>query len=367
MKKTYEKYMKKCITLANKSQGQVSPNPLVGAIVFDKNGTIAGIGRHEKYGEAHAEVNAIRNAKENGFDITGGTIIVNLEPCSHFGKTPPCADLIIKEKLKKVVVGCFDPNPKVSGNGIKKLQEANIEVITNILEKECKQLNEIFIKNQTKNLPFIAIKTATTMDGKIATKNGSSKWITSTKARNEVQKLRNKYDAILTGSGTIITDNPSLTCRMKNGRNPIRIIIDSKLKTSPNSKVYINDGTKVYVAIDENTNTQAFNMKHVEFIKCKTNKVTKKIDLNDLIKKLFAKGINSILVEAGGNLNNAFIKNKLADKIYQFIAPKIICDNEAQSFVNGLNVTDINKAQKLEITKIKSLHPDILIEAYIPQ
>lgn len=367
MKNKYEKYMKKCITLAKKSQGWVSPNPLVGAVVFDKNGTLAGIGRHEKYGEPHAEVNAIKNAKENGYDIKGGTIIVNLEPCSHFGKTPPCADLIIKEELKTVVIGCLDPNPKVSGRGIKKLQEAGIEVITNILEKECKKLNEIFIKNQIKNTPFISIKTATTMDGKIATQNGSSKWITSEKARGEVQKLRNKYDAILTGSGTVIADNPSLTCRMKNGRNPIRIIIDSELNTIPTAKVYNNDGTKTYIAIFEDTDTKAFKLEHVEFIKCKKNELTKKIDLQDLIQKLFEKGIRSILIEAGGNLNTAFIEAGLVDKIYQFVAPKIICDNNAKSFVDGLNITDINSSKILEISKVKSFPPDILIVMYIPQ
>lgn len=367
MKNKYEKYMKKCITLAKKSQGWVSPNPLVGAVVFDKNGTLAGIGRHEKYGEPHAEVNAIKNAKENGYDIKGGTIIVNLEPCSHFGKTPPCADLIIKEELKTVVIGCLDPNPKVSGRGIKKLQEAGIEVITNILEKECKKLNEIFIKNQIKNTPFISIKTATTMDGKIATQNGSSKWITSEKARGAVQKLRNKYDAILTGSGTVIADNPSLTCRMKNGRNPIRIIIDSELNTIPTAKVYNNDGTKTYIAIFEDTDTKAFKLKHVEFIKCKKNELTKKIDLQDLIQKLFEKGIRSILIEAGGNLNTAFIEAGLVDKIYQFVAPKIICDNNAKSFVDGLNITDINSSKILEISKVKSFPPDILIVMYIPQ
>ena len=205
------------------------------------------------------------------------------------------------------------------------------------------------------------------MDGKIATKNGSSKWITSAKARNEVQKLRNKYDAILTGSGTIIADNPSLTCRMKNGRNPIRIIIDSELKTLPNSKVYNNDGTKIYVAITENTNTKLFNQPHIEFIKCQKDKLTQKIDLKDLTQKLYEKGIKSILIEAGGKLNTAFIEKGLVDKVYQFVAPKIICDNEAKSFVDGLKITDINKAKKLEISQVKNFSPDILIVAYIPQ
>ena len=188
MPKFYEKLMKKCISLAHKGEGFVSPNPMVGAVVLDKNNDIIGYGWHKKYGEPHAEVNAINMAKNNGYSLKNGTIIVNLEPCSHYGKTPPCADLIIKEKIKKVVIGCIDSNPKVAGNGIKKLKDAGIEVVLGILEKDCKKLNEIFFKNQMKNLPFIAIKTATTMDGKIATKTGSSKWITSEKARKEISQ-----------------------------------------------------------------------------------------------------------------------------------------------------------------------------------
>ena len=190
--KNNEKYIKKCIKLARKGEGKVSPNPLVGAVILDKNGKIAGYGWHQKYGEAHAEVNAVKMAKEKGRDIKGGTIFVSLEPCSHCGKTPPCCNLIIKEGLKKAVIGCVDPNPIVSGRGIQKLKDAGIEVVTGILENECKKLNEIFIKNQLDNKPFIAIKTASTLDGKIATKNGSSKWITTEKARNP-HRLRHCY------------------------------------------------------------------------------------------------------------------------------------------------------------------------------
>ncbi len=359
--KNNEKFIKKCITLAKKGEGKVSPNPLVGAIVTDKNGVVAGYGWHKKYGEAHAEVNAVNMAKENNVDIKGGTIYVSLEPCSHQGKTPPCADMIIKEGFKKVVIGCVDPNPVVSGNGIKKLKNAGIEVVTGVLENECKALNEIFIKNQTEQRPFVAIKTATTQDGYIATSTGSSKWITSEKSRNYVQKLRNKYDAILTGSGTIIADNPSLTCRIKNGRNPIRVIIDSKGITPADAKVFNNDGTKVYLAVFENTNTQKY-PDNVIIIKCPKNDENK-IDLEVLTQKLYEKGIRSILVEAGGKLNGAFIKAELVDRLYHFIAPKLLADSTGKKFAEGYNVTDINQALKYEITNICNLKPDILIEA----
>lgn len=359
--KNNEKFIKKCISLAKKGEGKVSPNPLVGAVVTDKNGVVAGYGWHKKYGEAHAEVNAVKMAKENNIDIKGGTIYVSLEPCSHHGKTPPCADMIIKEGIKKVVIGCIDPNPIVAGNGIKKLKAAGIEVVTGVLENECKELNEIFIKNQTQQKPFVAIKTATTADGYIATSTGSSKWITSEKSRNYVQKLRNKYDAILTGSGTVIADNPSLTCRKKNGRNPIRIIIDSNAITPPEATVFNNDGTKVIMAVSKNANTKKY-PDNVEFIVCPTNKESGKIDLEYLIQQLYEKGIRSVLVEAGGKLNGAFIKAKLADKLYHFIAPKLLADSTSKNFAEGFDIKDINQSIKLKDTKTRILNPDILIE-----
>ncbi|MBS6552653.1 MAG: bifunctional diaminohydroxyphosphoribosylaminopyrimidine deaminase/5-amino-6-(5-phosphoribosylamino)uracil reductase RibD [Clostridium sp.] len=360
--KNNEKYIKKCIKLARKGEGKVSPNPLVGAVILDKNGKIAGYGWHQKYGEAHAEVNAVKMAKEKGIDIKGGTIFVSLEPCSHFGKTPPCCDLIIKEGLKKAVIGCIDPNPIVTTRGIQKLKEAGIEVVTGVLENECKKLNEIFIKNQLDNKPFIAIKTASTLDGKIATKNGSSKWITTEKARKHVQKLRNKYDAILTGSSTVIADNPSLTARIKNGINPIRVIIDSNARTSADSKVFNNDGTKVILAVFAQADTSKY-PENVEIIKCPKQDTTGKIDLQFLTRKLYEKGVRSILVEAGGTLNGAFIKEKLADKLYQFIAPKILGDKDGKNFVEGFDISDINDCVKLKITNVKMFNPDIFVEA----
>src|SRR5574344_750374 len=209
--KDYEKYMRKCFKLALKAEGKTSPNPLVGCVILDKNNTIISTGYHHKCGDVHAEVDAL--SKLTNDEITDSTLIVNLEPCSHYVKTPPCADLIIKKGIKKVIIAMQDPNPVVSGKGIEKLKNAGIEVITGILETEANKLNEVFIKNMTQNKCFIAIKSATTLDGKIATKTGDSKWITSDNARKEVQKIRNRYDAILTTSSTVQNDNPSLTCR----------------------------------------------------------------------------------------------------------------------------------------------------------
>ena len=357
----YGKYMKECIELAHRGEGFVSPNPLVGAIVLTKEGNLAGKGWHKKYGEPHAEVNAFKDAEKNNIDVSQGTIFVSLEPCSHYGKTPPCADLIIKKGIKKVVIGCVDPNPKVDGGGIKKLKDAGIEVVQGILEKECKELNEIFFKNQLENKPFIAIKTATTLDGKIATKTGSSKWITSQKAREQAHCLRNKYDAILTSSSTVLADNPSMTCRLKNSlcRNPVRIIVDSNLKTQPNMNIFQNDGTKVYVACLNESALHNY-PDNVQIIKCPSK--NEKVDLQYLVNELYKTGIKSILIEAGGILNSAFFKENLVDKVYQFVAPKILGDNSAKAFVEGFDIESIQECLNLEIISVKNFEPDILIE-----
>lgn len=359
-----EQIMLECIELAKQGEGNVSPNPLVGAIVVDKNGQIKGKGFHRKYGEAHAEVNAIAEAGDIACE--GGTIYVSLEPCSHYGKTPPCADLIISKKFKKVIVGMVDPNPKVGGNGIKKLTDARITVETGILEEKCKKLNEIFIKHILEKKPFIAIKSASTIDGKIATKTGSSKWITSALAREEVQRLRNKYDALLTGSGTIIADNPSLNCRMENGRNPIRIIIDSNLRTLPSSKAYTDDGTRVIIATTSDSIEKNAHLypKHIEFLACPVTSEDK-LNLNFLAEKLYKKGIFSIMIEAGGNLCGGFIKENLTDKFYFFIAPKILGDNSGLSLVDGYNINDINESLKIKFGEIQKFPPDIMIEGYL--
>ena len=227
----YESYMKKCIELAKNGEGQTSPNPMVGCVVLDKNGNEISNGYHHKYGENHAERDAL--LKLNNGEEKDGTLIVNLEPCSHHGKTPPCADLVIERGLKRVVIGMQDVNPIVAGNGIRKLKKAGIEVIENILENECRTLNEVFIKNMTQNKTFIAIKTATTLDGKTATSNGSSKWITSEQAREEVKRIRNRYDAIMTSSSTILADNPTMSHRKK-------IILDRNLKTNLEAPIYKN-------------------------------------------------------------------------------------------------------------------------------
>lgn len=341
----YENYMKKCIELAKNGEGQTSPNPMVGCVVLDKNENEISTGYHHKYGDNHAERDAL--LKLHNGEEKGGTLIVNLEPCSHHGKTPPCADLIIERGLKKVVIGMQDVNPIVAGNGINKLQKAGIEVISGIMEEECKKLNEIFIKNMTQNKCFIAIKTATTLDGKIATSNGSSKWITSSAAREKVKEIRNCYDAIMTTSSTILADNPTMLHRKK-------IILDRKLKTNLEAPIYKNG--EIYLF---NETLDMFEG-GINFIK--TPVIANKLDLEFVFERAYELGIKSILIESGGILNGSALK--YADKIYHFIAPKITGDNSSLSCFNFQKINDINNSLNFKIETIEHFEPDILLTYY---
>ncbi|MFA7658811.1 MAG: bifunctional diaminohydroxyphosphoribosylaminopyrimidine deaminase/5-amino-6-(5-phosphoribosylamino)uracil reductase RibD [Candidatus Gastranaerophilaceae bacterium] len=356
--KDYEKYMKKCIKLALEADGKTSPNPLVGAVVLDKNGKEISTGYHKAYGKPHAEADALNKL---GDEARGGTLIINLEPCCHWGKTPPCADLVIKKGIKKLVIAMKDPNPLVAGQGIEKCKKAGIEVFEGILHDEAVELNEVFIKNMTKKATFVAIKTATTLDGKIATHSGDSKWITSEKSRREVHKIRNRYDAILTTSSTVIKDNPSMKCSMKGGKNPARIVLDRELRTDFSSKIYESSGEKIYVVVDENLDWKGLTQipAHINIIKCPTYNL--KLDLNVLFKKLFELNIMSVLVEAGGKLNGELVSLGLADKIYQFVAPRVLADGHGKNAFEGRNVDKINNTLNFNIQSVAYFKPDVLI------
>lgn len=339
----YENYMTECIKLARTGEGNVSPNPLVGCVVLDKDGNKISTGYHAKYGENHAERDALLKLK-NG-EEKGGTLIVNLEPCSHYGKTPPCTDLIIERGIKRVVIGMRDVNPKI--DGIKKLKDVGIEVIEGVLEKECRQLNEVFIKNMTEQKPFIAIKTATTLDGKTATQSGSSKWITSESAREEVKKIRNRYDAIMTTSATILADNPTMEHRKK-------IILDRELKTNLEAPIYKSG--EIYLF---NETLDMFEG-GINFIKTPVHQ--NKLDLEFIFTKAHSLGIQSVLIESGGHLNGEALK--FADKIYHFIAPKITGDNNSLSCFDNRHIDNINDSLNFKIDCIEKFGPDILLTYY---
>lgn len=343
----YEKLMKKCINLAKKGRGKTAPNPLVGCVVLDKNNEIISTGYHHKYGENHAERDALLKLTDGS--EKDGTLVVNLEPCSHYGKTPPCADLIIERGLKKVVIGCVDNNPKVAGNGIKKLKNAGIEVVLNVLEKECRELNEIFFTNIEEQRTFVALKTATTIDGKIATKTGDSKWITSDKSRNYARKLRTYYDAILTSSNTVIADNPTM-------KHKTKIILDRNLRTDWNADIYKQGQIILVTSEDYCVDEYPLNF---EVLLCPER--NGKLDLNYILKELYTSGIKSIFVEAGGKLCGEFVKENLVDKVYHFIAPKILNDNSGRSCFDGDNIFKINDSKNFKLIDTKKLGSDILL------
>lgn len=330
-----EKYMKTCLALALKGKGKVSPNPMVGCVVLDKNGNIVSKGYHKKYGKNHAERDALLKLKNN--EAEGGTLYVNLEPCSHYGKTPPCTDIIIEHKLKRVVFGMKDPNPGVNGADV--LKNAGIEITEGVLEKEARFLNRIFIKNMTQNLPYVVLKTATTMDGKIASKAGDSKWITSAKAREEVYKMRQEFDCIMTSSNTVIADNPKMEHRGK-------CILDKDCRIQTDSKI-LEQG-KIYIANKNNTPLK-----------------NGQLDVLEVLKELYKKGIRSVFVECGGTLAGYLLKENLIDEVYQFIAPKILNDNEGMSCFNGNEAMKINESVDLEIYENRLIGSDILIKALL--
>lgn len=357
-----EKYMKLAIELAKMGEGKVNPNPMVGAVIV-KEERIIGRGYHEEYGKYHAEVNAINSATEN---LEGSTIYVTLEPCSHYGKTPPCVDKIIENKISKVVIGMLDPNPLVSGRGIEKLKKAGIEVQTKILEEECKKLNEVFIKYITTKKPFVVLKSAMSLDGKIATSSGESKWISNENSRYEVHKLRNKLMGIMVGVNTVIKDNPELTCRIENGINPIRIIVDSKLRIPLDSKILNDNKSKTIIATTDKSQKEK-----IEYLENKGAKVVvinskdEKVDLNELMNVLGDLGIDSILLEGGSALNYSALEANVVDKIQVYIAPKIIGGEKSKTPVGGKGIDLLQDAFKVENKIIKLIGEDILIEGYI--
>lgn len=358
-----EKFMRRAIELAVKGVGKVNPNPLVGAVIV-KNNRIIGEGYHEFYGGAHAEINAIKNAIES---IVGAVIYVTLEPCHHYGKTPPCVDEIIKNKFSKVVIGQVDPNPLVAGKSIKKLKEHGIEVQTGILEEDCKRLNEVFNKYILTNKPYVVLKVAMSLDGKIATSTGESMWITGEKAREHGHELRNKLSSIMVGVNTVIKDNPSLTCRLHHGRNPTRIIVDSNLRIPLDAKVLeIKEDSKCLIATTEKAVKEKF-----EVLRDKGADIlilpekNGRVDIRILIEELGKLKIDSILLEGGGTLNYSFLEEKLVDKVDFYVSPKIIGGEKSKTPVEGLGISSLKEAFKISNVSTEFLGEDILIEGYL--
>jgi len=359
----HQNLMRKASRLALRARGQTSPNPLVGALVV-KDGKILGRGFHRRAGTPHAEVIALDRIKEK---VKGATLYVTLEPCSTYGRTPPCVNRILESGIKEVIIGMIDPNPRNKGKAIKILKENNIDVRVGFLEEELRRMNESYIKYITKKLPFITVKVGQSLDGRIATRKGQSKWITSLKSRGYSKRMRKFYDAIMVGVNTVIKDNPLLKIReSENQKKPVKIIVDSKLRTPLKARIFSKD-SKVIIATTKKSSPfrrqekyQKLKDKGVEILETKEKKG--RVDLLDLMRRLARKEITNILVEGGGSLIGSLFDENLVDKVMFFISPKIIGGKDAISSVEGVGTLSLNKAIRLKDVRIKRIREDILVE-----
>ena len=361
---TDQNYMLQAIQLAKQGEGWTNPNPMVGAVIV-KNGRIIGKGYHKKCGELHAERNAIASLTESA---EGATIYVTLEPCCHYGKTPPCTEAIIEQKIKRVVIGSRDPNPKVSGKGIKMLQEAGIEVIEDFMREECDRLNPVFFHYITTKTPYVVMKYAMTLDGKIATKTGASKWITGEAARAEVQHMRHRYMGIMEGIGTVLADDPMLNVRVEGWKSPIRILCDSGLRIPLDGQIVKSAGKyRTIVAYADSENTEAKRKRlhemGVETICCPDE--NNQVDLKKLMKYLGEEGIDSILLEGGGTLNDSALRAGIVQEVQAFIAPKLFGGMNSKTPVEGIGVRFPSEAVKLKCTDICQIGEDIRITCQV--
>ena len=356
---TDENFMAEALKIARNAVGRTSPNPLVGAVIV-KGGRIIAEGWHRKAGTPHAEIHALNMAGELA---EGATLYVTLEPCAHFGRTPPCANKIVDAKISRVVIAMTDPNPLVAGRGIEILKAAGISVDVGICESDALRLNEVFLKYITKKIPFVTAKFASTLDGKIATTTGDSQWISCGESREFTHRLRDISDAIMVGIGTVLADNPSLTARIPNGKNPARIILDSNARTPRDAKILTDGLAPTIIAVSESAPAEkitALKNLGAEIIVAGSTEV----DLRILLRELGRREITSILLEGGGTLNFSMIRAGLVDKIYAFIAPKILGGRNALTPVEGAGFEKIADAAELENLTAEKIGADILLSGY---
>lgn len=354
---TDREYMARALELAARGRGRTSPNPMVGCVVV-RDGKIIGEGWHERAGEPHAEVIALRHAG----DVSGATVYVSLEPCAHHGKTPPCVDLLTQRKPRRVVAAMQDPNPKVAGKGIEALRAAGVETEVGLLESEARQLNEAFIKHITTGMPFVIAKCAMSLDGKIATRTGDSKWVTGETARAYVHKLRNEVDAILVGSRTVMLDDPSLTTRLPEGdtRDPIRVIVDAAEYLSADRKVFhLDSDAPTWVAVAEGRTAEGADQV------LQVPRALGGIDFWALMQELGKRNITTVLIEGGGSTHASAFEAGIVDKVLFFVAPKIVGGQDAITAVEGRGVEFMAEALPLRDMKATSIGEDLLIEAYV--
>ena len=365
-KKIDEMYMERALALAARGRGTTTPNPMVGAVIV-KDGRIIGEGYHIRAGEGHAEVNAFKNAAE---DVTGATMYVTLEPCSHYGKTPPCADKIVEKKIGRVVVGALDPNPLVAGRGIEKIRNAGIPVVTGVLAEESIALNEVFMKYIVTKRPFVVLKAAMSLDGKIATADGESQWISCETSREEVHRLRHELTGIMAGIGTVLADDPMLNCRIPGGKQPVRIIVDSHLSIPENSKLAAS-AKEFPLVVASVEKSDASKKARLEAMGAKVIEIPANqdghVDLNALMERLGEMKIDSILLEGGGRLAEGALKAGIVDKVQFYIAPVLIGGEGAKTPVEGRGIETLSQAWHISDWKAETIGDDLKIIGYIKE
>ena len=356
------KFMRRAIELAKKGEGFTSPNPMVGAVIV-KNGRIIGEGYHERYGGLHAERNALASVTESP---KGAVIYVTLEPCCHYGKQPPCVDAILEAGIARVVTGSDDPNPLVAGKGFKRLIEHGVEVTTHVEKEACDALNPVFFHYIQTGIPYVAMKYAMTMDGKIAAYTGQSKWITGEEARAFVQKLRHRYTGIMAGAGTVLADDPRLTCRIPGARQPVRIICDTRLRIPSDANVV--ETAKEIPTILATCQADPDRIRPFEEKGCQVLTLPEEdghVDLRALMRELGKRQIDSILLEGGGTLNWSALKSGIVQKVYCFTAPKLFGGIDAGTPVEGRGVASPGEAFSLTHLKVTQVGEDLLIEGEV--
>lgn len=355
-------FMRRALALARRGEGRVNPNPLVGAVIV-RNGTILGEGWHEAFGGLHAERNAFASCVRNGQLAKGATLYVTLEPCCHWGKTPPCTDAVIENGISRAVVGSLDPNPLVAGKGIRLLREAGIAVETGVLQEQCEEMNEVFFHYIKEKTPYVTMKYAMTMDGKTATAAGHSKWITESPARVRVHEDRNRHMAIMTGVGSVLADDPMLSCRIPDGRQPVRLICDTHLRTPPKARVVrtaAEQPTWILTCCAEKERQEVYQKQG-----CRILELGQKdghVDLAKAMERLGKEGIDSVYLEGGSELNASALAAGIVQGVHCYIAPKLFGGETAKTPVGGRGVTFPDQARQLTIRRVTPYGNDLLLE-----
>lgn len=353
-------YMELAIKMARETLGQTTPNPVVGCVIVN-NDEIVGLGAHLKAGEPHAERHALHMAQEKAY---GATMFVTLEPCSHHGRTPPCADAVIQAGIAKVIIASTDPNPQVAGQGIARMRESGIDVTIGVMKEEADELNRIFFHYMMTSKPYVTLKMATSIDGKIATSSGESQWITGDQARQDGHHLRREHDAILVGVDTVIQDDPSLTTRLdQGGKNPVRVVLDRTLRTPLEAKLVTDQEASTWIVTTSSASVQkkqAFEKLGVELIVLEDEFIT----ISSMLTALAEKQITSILVEGGGNVNDSFLRSGHFQRVVKYMAPILIGGEKARSSFSGNGISNLNGAPRLEIKSMERIGNDVKFVFY---